>query len=153
LSAVLEDTLDPAGDTILNLFGGVFGDADGTTINTGGVAIIANAATADQGTWQFSVGAGPFVDFPTLADSSALILLAPGDMIRFVPAPDFNGIPGVLTARLWDGTGGFIVSESTQDIGANIGGAGAFADNSNEISLTTTITPVNDPPSFDPFTG
>jgi hypothetical protein len=153
LSAVLEDSIDPVGDSVSNLFGSVFHDVDGATISAGGVALIANAATAAQGTWQFSVSAGAFTDLPTFADSTAVVLLAANDLIRFLPSPDFNGIPGALTARLWDGTGGFNSSESIQDISASIGGSGAFADNVNEITLSTTITPVNDPPSFDPFTA
>jgi hypothetical protein len=152
LSAVLEDSTDPAGDSVSVLFGGLFHDVDGSTLATGGVAIVGNAATAVQGTWQYSVSAGPFTDVPTLVDSTAVILLAPGDLVRFVPAPNFNGVPGALMTRLWDGTGSFSPKESLQDISASIGGSGAFADNANEISLSTTITPVNDQPSFDPFT-
>jgi hypothetical protein len=153
LGAVPEDSTNPGGQSVSSLFGSVFHDVDGTTISAGGIVLIANAATAAQGTWQFSASAGAFSDLPTLADSTAVILLAPGDLIRFLPGPDFNGIPGALTARLWDGTGGFSSSESVQDISASIGGSGAFADNANEVALTTIITPVNDRPSFDPFTA
>jgi len=153
LAAVLEDTLDPAGDSVASLLGGLFSDADGTDIAAGGVALIANAATAEQGTWQFRKGGGAFTDFPALVDSTAVILLGSNDFVRFVPAENFNGSPGALTARLWDGTGGFSASDATQNVGLSNGGSSPFSDNANEVTLGTTISPVNDPPSFAPFSA
>ena len=73
-------------------FGGLFADLDGTTIASGGVAIVANAATAAQGTWQVKVGAGGFTNLPALTDSTAVVVLGASDLIRFVPALNFNGI-------------------------------------------------------------
>jgi hypothetical protein len=153
LAAVSEDSSDPADDSVSNLFGSLFHDVDGTMIASGGVALIGNSATASQGSWQISSGGGSFIKLPALADPAAVILLAASDLVRFLPAPDFNGVPGALRARLWDGTGGFSASDSYQDISASIGSTGAFSDNANEVTLNTTISQVNDPPSFDSFTG
>ncbi len=153
LPSVVEDTLDPSAHPVANLFGSVFRDLDGTTIASGGVAINSNQATPDQGTWQFQIGNGTFHDFPDLASSAAVIVLATSDRLRFVPAPDFNGMPGGLTVRLWDGTGGFHSSDLVQDIGTSIGGSGAFSDDANEVTLSTTISPINDPPTLAPFSG
>ena len=51
LADISEDATDPAGDTVQNLFGGHFSDADaGGTF--AGIAITANAATT-EGTWQW----------------------------------------------------------------------------------------------------
>jgi len=149
LAATLEDTTAPPGSSVSSLFGSRFADSDGTTIATGGVAMIANAATAAQGTWQVKVGTGSFVALPTLTDSTAAIVVGATDLIRFLPASNFNGTPGALTARLWDGTGSFSRSASVQNISASIGGSGAFSDNSNKVTLGTSVTAVNDPPSFD----
>src|SRR5439155_367111 len=82
-----------------------------------------------------------------LTDSTAVVVLAAGDMIRFLPAANFNGTPGSLTVRLWDGTGGFTASASVQNITASIGGTGAFSNDSNEVTLSTSVTPVNDAPT------
>jgi hypothetical protein len=153
LGAVSEDTTATPGDSVSNLFGSLFADADGTTIATGGVAIITNAATAAQGTWQVKVGAGEFTDLPLLTDSTAVIVLGVSDLIRFVPAFNFNGIPGSLTTRLWDGTSEFTASTVVQDISTSIGGSGAFSDSDNEVTLSTAIIAVNDPPSFESLVG
>jgi hypothetical protein len=153
LPSIAEDSLDPPSHPVANLFGSLFSDVDGSTIAFGGVAIIAQDATSDQGKWQFQNGNGAFNDFPDLIDSAAVIVLAASDRLRFVPAPDFNGMPGGLTVRLWDGTGGFHSSDLVQEISTSIGGSGAFSDNANEVTLSTTILPVNDPPNLAPFSG
>lgn len=153
LPSTSEDLLDPPAYPVANLFGSVFRDSDGTTISFGGVAIIASVATSAQGTWQFQIGSGPLLDFPVLADASAVIVLSASDRLRFVPARDFNGSPGGLIARLWDGTGGFHSSDLVQDIGASIGGSGGFSHSVSEVTLSTAILPVNDPPILPPFGG
>jgi hypothetical protein len=148
LAAIAEDTPAPGGGSVSSLFGSAFADVDGTTIATGGVAIVANAATAAQGTWQIRVAGGAFTDLPSLVDATGVIVLGAGDSIRFVPAHDYNGTPGSLTVRLWDGTGGFLTKISSQDISGGLGPTAAFSDNANEVTLNTAITAVNDPPSF-----
>ncbi|MCP9882534.1 VCBS domain-containing protein, partial [Cyanobium sp. Alchichica 3B3-8F6] len=103
LAAVLEDSANPAGDTVANLFFGNFNDS----VDSGslaGVAITANAATSSQGKWQWQAsGSCSWTDIPTsgLSDSAAL-LLSSTTKIRFLPSADWNGTPGSLTTRLVD---------------------------------------------------
>jgi hypothetical protein len=144
LASALEDTIAPAGATVANLFGAVFADSDGTTIAAGGVAIVASAATPEQGKWQVKLGTGAFVDLAALVDSTGVVVLQATDLIRFVPASNYFGIPGSLTARLWDGTGGFTAGAAPQNISSAIGGSGAFSDDANLVMLSTQITGVND---------
>src|SRR5581483_6483076 len=120
----------PAGDTVAHLFGGSFSDVE----SFAGVAIVADAATAAQGTWQYQVGgAGAWTAVPTGASDSSALVLGPTDALRFVPTGSFIGTPGGLTARLWDGTQGS--AGAGRDLTGLIGGTGAFSSNANEVAL------------------
>jgi len=134
LGSVPEDTSDPAGDSVGNLFSGNFSDVDGDLF--AGVAIVGNAAGGDDGTWQFSTDNGEsWDDVPAeVGDGSALVLDA-ADQLRFVPAAGFTGDPGELTARVWDETSGAPGTE--QDISSNIGGTGAFS--AATVALSTSV--------------
>ncbi|MGK0547937.1 cadherin-like domain-containing protein, partial [Halomonas cupida] len=158
LEAINEGNLDAAGNTVENLFGGVYSDAtddqtalggggDATT-DFGGIAIVGNAATSDQGTWQYSTDDGAnWTDLATnLADDNATTL-AGDSRLRFVPVNgDYNdesgqGAPGSLTVRLADSEQ---VATNGQDISNNLSETDTW---SESVTLSTSVNPINDAPS------
>ncbi|MEM1090665.1 MAG: Ig-like domain-containing protein [Pseudomonadota bacterium] len=112
----------------------------------GGVAIIGDGSALSQGRWQSSPDGITWADLPSpLSDSSALVL-GGGSSVRFVPAADFNGQPGALSVRLWDGR--WRTPGAAVDITTATGALGGFAGNDNLLAVTVNITPVNDAPSL-----
>lgn len=163
LPAVNEDTASPGA----TLSGMTFGYSDATDNQTasGGnttytdlsyVAIIGNAATAAQGEWQVSDGAGGWITVPTAGLGLASALIVPADrQVRFVPAADFNGTPGQLTVRLADGSvnlsgaGRISTDAATRfDItqAANGGTAQTGAWNAADRTIGISVTARNDAP-------
>jgi len=160
LDSVDEDATDPAGDTVANLFGGVFDDStdDQTGIggndastSLGGIAIVGNAADAGtEGTWQYREdGATGWTTIPQgTNDDSNAILLSNNSELRFVPEPDFNGDPGSLSVRLAD---------QPQNFDASADLSGAVGDDPNRdtdiwsdvTNLNTSVSPRNDAPVLD----
>ena len=103
LAAISEDSTDPAGDTVANLFSSSFSDVDGDSLV--GIAITANAATASQGAWQYSTDDGS--NWTAIATTGLGRCHCPlseqhDAKLRFLPAADFSGTPGALTTRLID---------------------------------------------------
>ncbi|MAT50657.1 MAG: hypothetical protein CMK32_05685, partial [Porticoccaceae bacterium] len=156
LGAIDEANLNPVGDTLENLFGtgyddsrddqtGIAGGGDSSTA-FGAVAITGNAATAAQGTWQYSVdGGSSWTDIATnVADDNALILANTSDTrLRFVPVDgDYNGAPGSLSVRLADSAQ---TSAVGQDISADLGATDTW---SQTQTLSTQVNPVNDQPGL-----
>ncbi|WP_115018958.1 DUF4347 domain-containing protein [Synechococcus sp. UW140] len=135
LTAVTEDTTTPAGDTVANLFSSSFSDADSDTLL--GVAITANAAdSSTEGVWQYATGNGSnWTAVPTtgLADTTAFYLES-DSKLRFLPAADFNGTPGALTAHLIDSTyNGAAGSNSDYFL--------QFIETASEVKATLTLDP------------
>jgi uncharacterized repeat protein (TIGR01451 family) len=169
--ATPEDSANPPGDTVGHLFGGDFNDSadqqQGTGNPTGslsnplaGVAITGNSADPSQGAWQYSTDNGAHWNaIPTagLSDSNALVLSSSAD-VRFVPAPNYNGVPGQLTTHLIDGstaivsgttTGADLAATDTAIAGVDVSGAhngGITAVSTGTVALDTPVTPVNDAP-------
>lgn len=156
LTSVPEDTKDPAGETVDNLFGLDYADATdnreavagGSDASTpfGGIAIVGNTANSDtEGVWQYQTTGGEWTAVGTPSDSSALIL--PTDAkLRFVPVENFNGTPPALDVRLADSTQTFasgvdLALDSTE---AN----NATSTWSEKVQLGTSVTPLNDAPEF-----
>jgi Ca2+-binding RTX toxin-like protein len=137
LTAVNEDTGAPGGQTVSTLFGSHFSDPDGDSL--AGVAITSNAVTS-QGVWQYFNGAWTTINTPS---EGAALVLAAGTLVRFLPAANFNGSVPDLTAYLIDSSGGAVTTGSFLDVSVN-GGQTRFSDTS--LTLTTTITAVNDTP-------
>src|SRR6185503_10010395 len=99
LTATPEDTSNPSGDSVSNLFGGNFNDSTdtvsgGSSANTlAGIAITANAATATQVVWRYSLDGGTtWNTIPTsgLGDTTA-ILLPSTAKLSFQRAANWNG--------------------------------------------------------------
>jgi len=155
LPAADEDATDPGGETVANLFDGVFNDStdDQTGIggndastSLGGIAIVGNAANAStEGEWQYSTDSGGnWNDISQgAADNTSAIILPDDAELRFVPVSDYNGAPGDLNVRLAD-------ADQTPDAGADI--SGAVGDDptrdsdiwSNVTNLDTSVSPVDD---------
>ena len=148
LAAVLEDTANPPGAVVSALFSANYGDAADLTQATAlsGVAIIGNAATAAQGTWQYSSNGSSWNNVPTapLGDTGAM-LLPSSYYLRFLPAADYGGTPGSLTIRLADGSAGGVSFSASSNISASIGGTGKWS--AGSVVLDTSVTPVGDTPS------
>jgi uncharacterized repeat protein (TIGR01451 family) len=108
-----------------------------------GLAITGNASTAAQGTWQYTTDGTTWVDIPRtgLGDTNAIVIPATASL-RFVPAADWNGTPGGLTARISDGTGG-LPATGAQNLGA-VGGTSQWSNDT--IAIGTVTAPVNDAP-------
>ena len=149
-----EDTPSPTGTPVGTLLGqGTINYTDGTDTVPGGstgtpsagIAITGNVSTPAQGTWQYSTDGGTtWVDIPTtgLSDTNAIVLPNTATL-RFEPAPNWNGTPGSLTARVSDGAGG-LPPTGTGDISTDVGGTGQWS--TGTISIGTTTPPVNDAP-------
>lgn len=152
LASVTEDTSNPAGAAVNTIFGPIFNDATdtqsgGSSANAfAGVAVVANAATAAQGNWQYDSGSG-WTDLPAAPTLAAPFLLKPSDTVRFLPAANWNGTPGQLTVRLIDDSAGAVTTGIGPNLsGAATGGTTAYANAANAVTLGTTVTPVNDAP-------
>ncbi|MGB7248169.1 MAG: DUF4347 domain-containing protein, partial [Phormidesmis sp.] len=149
LAAVNEDTTDPAGETITNLFNGLFSDPDAGA-SLGGLAIVGNTANATtEGAWQYSTDGTSWFDVSTVADDATALVLSAATEVRFVPAADYNGTPPALTVRALDDTyaGGFTAGGTRVAVDTSTNGGGsAIAAAIN--TLSTSIIPVNDAPSF-----
>ena len=117
LAAISEESTDPAGDTVANLFSSSFSDVDGDSLV--GIAITANAATASQGAWQYSTDNGSnwtAIATTGLADDTALYLNS-STKLRFLPAANYNGTPGALTTRLIDNSADIPAASSINPFG------------------------------------
>jgi len=152
LAAVPEDSAAPAGNTVSSLFAGVFSDLTDTQMGgsianpLAGVAIVGNATTAAQGKWQYDSGSG-WTDLPTAPSLATPFLLKTTDQLRFLPTGNWNGTPGQLTGRLIDASSGAVTSGAGPDLsGAATGGTTAYSDAANAVTLSTSVTAVNDAP-------
>jgi len=148
LPAVNEDTASPAGAAI-NTLGIAAGDVDGTVAV---YAVVGNAANpATQGVWQYSTNGGAnWFAIGAVADGPTALALSHFSLLRFVPAADFNGVPGALTIRALDNT--YTAGQSSTGPTENritvdtttTGGATPIS--AATAAITTSITPVNDAP-------
>ena len=150
LLAVNEDTTNPAGDTVANIFGSRFSDAadnvsGGSSANSfAGIMIGIDNSNAAQGHWQVFTG-GSWSDLPTLSPTNTYLVSA-SDSLRFVPAPNYNGTPGTLVVLLIDDSAGAVVTGTRLD--SSLTGSGGTTVYSNStMSLGTSITSVNDAPA------
>jgi VCBS repeat-containing protein len=136
--------------TAASLFGGAgYGDATdnqsaiagGGNAATafGGIAIVGNAATAAEGSWQYSTDTS-WTAVPSGASDGSALLLPPDAQLRFVPAANYNGVPGSLTVRVSDAP----VGAGTGDISATVGDPTSRW--SATHTLSTTVAPRNDAP-------
>ncbi len=149
LGPVDEDTADPAGATIMSVVLPAFSDpvdivAGGSQANAlAGIAINANATTAAHGAWQWLDGAIWQTVASDLSETAALVLAADA-LLRFLPAPDFNGAAPSLTARLIDDSSGPLSSGSMVDLASGTGGVTPYS--AGTVTIHAFIDAVNDAP-------
>ena len=149
LAAVLEDNGNPAGASVAALFAGLFADPDNPAATISGILVSANPENAAEGSWEYSTGGGVWFAIGAVDDTQALALSA-ATLVRFVPAADFFGTPAGLTAFGLDATyaGGFTVGGVPVLVPTTPnGGIAGISD--DPTTLDTSVTPINDPPSFD----
>ncbi|NJO49133.1 MAG: DUF4347 domain-containing protein [Leptolyngbyaceae cyanobacterium RM2_2_4] len=152
LAAVAEDNLSPSGSTVTSLFGSLFQDTKDNQTSVGGsaansltgIAITNNAATSVQGVWQWSTDGTTWSIIGTPSIASALVLSA-NTQVRFLPNANFNGTPGNLTVRLIDDSAGAVTSGTTVSVSTS-GATTQYSNSSNTVTLTTSVTAVNDAP-------
>lgn len=156
LAPVLEDTVSPAGATVAALFTQSFidpdndEDGDGLSDSLGGVVIVADASTPEQGTWQYSIDGATWTAVGPVTPAEGLVLSA-STTLRFVPAANYSNTttgPGALTVHAVDNT----LSTSAYTTGTvralhdttSYDAAGSVSQNG--VKLVTTVTHVNDAP-------
>lgn len=153
-----EDTVHA--DTVGNLFSGTFNDAKdgkqsvgGSTASTAdlfeGVFITGNAATPAQGAWSYSMDGGTtWTAIPTAGISAANALyLSKGTLIKFMPAPEYNGAVGQLQAHVmenYSGSGNDYSVGTQYDLSGKTGGSTHIS--ASAAALTLSVTAVNDAP-------
>ncbi len=156
LPAILEDAANPSGSSVAVLFNLNFSDSTdrvtgGSSANTlAGVALTAYTADTSKGNWQYSTNSGSawtnLAAINPASDSGAFALKAT-DLLRFLPSEDYNtansGAAPALVARLIDSSIGSVVT-GTLDVTNN---GGTTAVSSGSVTLTTSVTSVNDAPT------
>ena len=90
-----------------------------------------------------AVIAKAFVPTTGLTNTAALYLAA-NTLLRFVPAANYSGTPGALTARLVDSSATGLTNGTSTNVSIN-GGTSAYS--STTVSLGTNITASNDAPT------
>ena len=144
LPSINEDTRNPVGAVIGAFAGPGLRDVDrGSSLS--GVVLTSNGAGPAQGEWQFAVGSTAWQPVGNVSTTAGLVLAAL-DRLRFVPANDYFGRPTALTYRAIDNTypGGFTgVNRSVLNVSA-VTGLGAIA--LQDRNIVTTIVAVNDAP-------
>ncbi|GAA0682052.1 hypothetical protein GCM10009104_03560 [Marinobacterium maritimum] len=150
LPSISEDSDNPPGDTVANLFTPNFDDqtdevSGGSSANTlAGIAIIDYTEDTGKGQWQYSTDAGG--SWTTLGsisgDASALTLDATA-MMRFVPAADYHGDAPDVTVRLIDSSTS-VINAAVVDVSNN---GGITAVSADTVLLSTSVTAVNDLPT------
>ena len=151
LSAVNEDSANPAGETVTTIFTGQFSDVDAGS-SFGGIAVVGNTANpVTEGVWQYSSNSGTnWFDIGVVADGATALALDTNTLIRFVPVANYNGTPTALNVRGLDNTyaGSFSTtagSETRITVDTTNNG-NQYAIAAITSTLSTSITAVNDAP-------
>src|SRR5207248_511718 len=137
-----------SGATVSTLFASHFSDAadqvaGGSSANTfAGIAISSYTHDDSKGAWQYSTDG---VTWNVLGDATSIaaITLNASDMLRFVPATNYNGSATALNANLIE-SGLTITSGIAIDLTGATGGTTHIS--SATVALSETITAVNDAP-------
>ncbi len=147
LAAVLEDTANPAGETLFALLNSKFSDLEG---ELAGIAVTANVANSGtEGTWQYSSDGGDnWFDVGTVSASAALLLDA-STKVRFLPAANFSGTPSALTVYAVDNSSATtFTSGSTRRTFDTTSDDATSKVAASGVSLGTSITGGNDAPTL-----
>ena len=132
------------------MFANNFSDAadqvlGGSSANSfAGIAISNHTVDASKGAWQYSTDGGGSWTPLAGATTTAAITLNAADLLRFVPAPNYNGVATALSANLIE-DGQSITSGATLDLTGATGGSTHIS--SFAVALSEIINAVNDAPS------
>lgn len=143
LAAINEDDVNPPGDTIANLVGGSFADADaGASLS--GIVVTSNNASASEGTWQYSTDGGTdWFNIGTTGTNG--LTLSASSHVRFLPATNFNGAATVISFRALDDTYGSGFTVGASKVFTNTSSPGGSSPISSSLaSIAQTVTAVND---------
>ena len=125
--------------TIANIFGGNFNDVDG---NLAGIAINNYIADTNKGIWQYSSDGNIWNNIPSITNINSALSIANNDLLRFVPAANFNGNAPTLSVTLIDDSV-TVTSGATVNL-SNTGGSTAYSRAS--VVLSHHVNAVNDAP-------
>ncbi len=141
-------TLASEGVLVETLFAPALDDGHDSVPSTGGssandlagVAVVANAASASQGVWQYSTdGGAQWQDLPVVSEGAAFVLAADA-RIRFSPSEGFRvGEPGALAVRLVDDSGGNVISGAVVDLSDSGAVGGETVYSADTISVVTSF--------------
>lgn len=160
MPAVLEDTEDPAGATVLDIFTDAVidpdndpNDGDNQADVLGGVVVVGNASKPEQGKWEYSVDGGDnWKEIGEVSSDHGLVLDA-ATKLRFVPAADYattgaEPTPGALTVHAIDSSYDDDYSDATGDIylDTTTGFDPIGPISQGTAKLVTKVTEVNDAP-------
>jgi hypothetical protein len=154
-TTIAEDT-PGAGQTIQALFAGQYSDAADNQIPNGGasspgqfsgIAVTANGSSGATGQWQYFSG-GVWTNIGAASDAAAVLLGDPFvTLIRFNPAPDYNGPAPTLTVHLIDNSLPFgIVNGQIVNLSGPGATGGTTAYSTGTVVLSQDVTAVNDAP-------
>ncbi|MBD1996571.1 tandem-95 repeat protein [Leptolyngbya sp. FACHB-541] len=140
------------GTLVSSLFGSKFVDnvdqvAGGSSANNfAGIAITNNLATSGtQGRWQWSTDGTTWNNVGTGVSTTEALVVVANSYLRFLPKANYNGAVGNLSVRLIDDSQGSVASGNIVNVGSG-GGTTPYSNSNNAISLTTSVTAVNDAP-------
>jgi hypothetical protein len=139
LGSIAEDTTSPAGVLVSSFANPLIYDPDSGSVK--GIAVVGSTEKLN-GTWQFSINGGTTWTALESPSDTAARLLAPENLVRFIPNANYSGGPQ-LKFRAWDRTDGAGVG-NVVDTTNQRGGTGAYS--VNQLSARLTIAPVNDAP-------
>lgn len=157
---VLEDTEDPAGATVGDIFADAVidpdndpNDGDGQADVLGGIVIVGNAAQPEQGKWEYSTDGENWKEIGDVSSDHGLVLDTAAKL-RFVPAADYattgaKPTPGPLTVHAIDSTYDGSYSGATDvylDTTTGFDPIGAISEKT--VDLVTKVTEVNDAPEM-----
>jgi len=148
LASINEDTTNPPGATVSDLFLARFNDsADQVTggsnaNNFAGIAITSYTSLSSKGIWQYNNGSG-WNTLASVTGASAATIIPAGSSLRFLPAANFNGPAPTITAVLIDDSSGSVSYATSVNLGTT-GGTTQYS--SGTVVLSHTVTAVNDAP-------
>ena len=158
-TSVLEDVSTPSGILVSTLFTSSFSDPNGNSF--AGIAISSDTSvSATDGNWQYSLNGTTWVDVNKPPSNKVplidqALLLSSTTYLRFVPALNFSGTPGSLTVFAVDNSSSTTFSTATNQRYFDTTGDDHQAIDANQsrvsasgVLLTTSVTAVNDVPSF-----
>jgi hypothetical protein len=154
LASISEDSTNPAGDTVSNLFSARFNDSadqvtGGTSANSlAGIAITNYTRASSKGEWQYSTDGGTNWTSisasisPTELGDTATLTIASSHRLRFLPRTDFNGPAPSLSVRLLE-TPMSVTTGATVNVSIN---GGSTSISSAKVVLSHSVTAMNDAP-------